>query len=45
MNLSSTSPQTLAPRLAPLDAQGRLVWHAVIDVVDRQAVLVRGYRL
>lgn len=37
MNPSSPSPQALASRVSPQAVQGRLVWHAVIDVADRQA--------
>lgn len=36
MNLPP-NPQDLARRVPPQAVQGRLVWHAVIDVADRQA--------
>lgn len=37
MNSSSLDTHALAARVPPIDVQGWLVWHAVIDVADKQS--------
>ena len=34
---SAPEPRTLAARVAPQAVQGRLVWHALVDVAERQS--------
>jgi len=37
LNAVTPAPQELAQRIAPLAVQGRLVWHAVVDVAERES--------
>ena len=37
MNTATSAPQELAHRIAPQAVQGRLVWHAVVDVAERES--------
>lgn len=37
MSPTSSEPQALAQRIAPPSLQGQLVWHAVVDVADKQS--------
>ena len=34
---TSTAPQALVDRIHPQTVQGRLVWHAVVDVAERES--------